>query len=660
MSPAPTSSPARAGRRPGARWPATLAVVASVAAGAAALPSLAAVVQDRTQRLSAPDGSVANGDAANPSVSSTGRLIAFDSSAANLGPADDNGAVRDVYALAADGTRLLVSRVPGGPAGDGPSTDPALSGPSRRIVFTSAATNLVDGDTNGRTDIFVREGDGPVQRVSLGFDGREADGESLGADISDDGRFVVFTSDASNLVPGDTNGVEDVFVRDLAAGSTRRVSVSGRDGQADGRSGTPSISPDGRFVIFESEATNLVGDDENDIADVFVRDLSAAHTVRVSESTRGAEQNRSVVQPFRQVSDVSRGGRFVVFESDATNLVSGDTNRDTDVFLSDRARRTTIRVSVKSSGSQGNNDSFSPAITPDGRYIVFQSFASNLAPGDADGADIFVHDRVRDATVVASVSSSGEPRGPETVRQLLQQPAISNSGQVVAFLSTADSLVAGDTNGVADLFTRVLTPPAGRLEGGTPRYVGGAGGTFTVAADDPQAGRVLCNVDNGPKRECGFPTAQIPVRGLGEGPHVLRAQVGGAGMLFDQRTVRFRFTLDTSRPGVVIDSPRNGVNGRVAAVRGRAGDQLSGVDNVEVAIIDQRVGSRRGQGCRAYDGRAFVRASCRARRWVRASGERRWRLALRQRPRGFVLIQARAVDRAGNFSPRARSGGFAR
>lgn len=639
--------PARPGRRRAAFG---IAVVAA-ATVAAAIPTLAAVIPDRTQRISAPDGSVANGDSANPSVSSTGRLIAFDSSATNLGPADDNGAIRDVYAFASTGERLLVSRAPGGPPADGPSTDPALSGPSRRMAFTSAATNLVEGDTNGRTDVFVREGEGPIQRVSLAYDGQQANGESFGADISDDGRFIVFTSDASNLVPGDSNGVEDVFIRDLATGSTRRVSLVGRDGQADRRSGTPSISPDGRFVSFESEATNLDGDDSNGIADVFVRDVSARRTARVSESTEGDEQNRSVIQPFRQVSDVSRGGRFVVFESDASNLVRRDTNRDTDVFLVDRRRNVTTRVSLKSSGSQGNNDSFSPAITPDGRFIVFQSFASNLTPGDAEGADIFVHDRVRDATVLTSVSSAGAPRGPETVRQLLQQPAISNSGQVVAFLSTADNLVSGDTNGVADLFTRVLTPPSGELEQRSARYVGHTRASFTVSADDPQAGRVLCSVDNGPRRECGFPIAQIPLRGLAEGRHLLRAQVGGPGMLFDQRTIRFRFVLDRSSPAAVIDSPRGGAARSIRQVRGRAGDRLSGVARVEVAIITLERDGR----CRSYDGRTFVRSSCNARRWIPASGGRRWHLRLRALPRGLVGVFARPVDRAGNHGPQVRT-----
>ena len=625
-------------------------VALAVAAGA--LPSGAAVVKDRTVRVAAPDGSPANLDSANPSISSTGRLVVFDSSASNFGPLDENARVRDVYAVDDQtGERLLVSRAPGGPAANGPSGDPELSGPSRRVVFTSGASNLVAGDTNGRADIFIREGAGPIFRVSVTFDGKEANGDSFQPDISDDGRFVVFASNATNLVESDTNGVDDVFVRDLRFGTTRRVSLRGRADEVTGRSGTPAISPEGRYISFESEATDLVPRDRNGVNDVFVRDVSAGRTSRVSVSGDGREQNRSVIPPFRQVSDVSEGGRFVVFESDATNLVSRDTNRDTDVFVSDRRSGRITRVSVNGAGVQGDNDSFAPAVTPDGRFVIFESFAQNLAPGDEAREDIFLHDRERNATVLVSVSAEGLPRSPERVTQLLQQPAISNSGRVAAFISTADNLTAGDTNGVADLFLRDLTPPSGRLAR-APRFVGRAGGTFTVSADDPQAKRVICRVGRFPQAECGFPNARITGR-LPEGRHSLRAHVGGPGMLFDPRPLLVRFVVDRSRPAAVIDVPRNRTAlSSLGTVRGRAADRVSGVARVEVAVVAARVG---GSVCRAYDGRRFVRSSCSRRTFVRARGRRSWRLGLRQRPRGVVLVVARAVDRAGNRSRAVRS-----
>lgn len=644
------TQPPAASRR---RTVAALAGVTAIAAtAAAALPSGAAEVENRTFRVSDPAGGVANGESANPAISSTGRLVAFDSSATNIAP-DENGAMRDIFTVdRATGARLLVSRAPGGAPANGPSVDPALAGPQRRVVFTSAATNLIAGDTNGRADVFVRDGSGPIQRVSVAADGGQANGDSFQADISADGRFVVFTSNATNLVRNDTNGADDIFVRDLRAGITRRVSMHGRRGQANGRSGTPAISPDGRFVSFESDATDLDGRDTNGVADVFVRDVSAGRTARVSESSDGDEQNRSVVAPFRQVSDISRNGRFVVFESDATNLVDGDSNRDTDVFVSDRRRKTVERISVSTRGLQGDNDSFAPTITPNGRFVAFQSFARNLAPNGAADEDIFIHDRKRGVTVLGTVSTEGTAQGPASDRQLLQQPSLSKSGTTVAFISGASNLTPGDTNGAVDVFVRVLTPPDGEIDGDTPRYVGKDGATITLDADDPQAGRSICRVDRGGYRECGFPELRVP-RNLSDGRHTLTIHVGGPGMFFDGSPMRVRYTVDRSKPAAVIDTPRPGRYRRFPTIRGRAGDRVSGVERVEVAILESPDAKR----CNAYDGRRFVRASCRSRNWIEASGARKWRLKLRDQPRGLFLVIVRAVDRAGNVSRQVRAGG---
>ncbi|MEX2193642.1 MAG: hypothetical protein WD844_00010 [Thermoleophilaceae bacterium] len=637
------------------RFLGALAAAATLAAAAAAaLPSGAAVVENRTFRVSDPAGGVANGESANPAISTTGRLVAFDSSATNIAP-DENGAVRDVFTVdRATGERLLVSRAPGGAPANGPSVDPALAGPRRRVIFTSAASNLVDGDTNNGADIFVRDGSGPIQRVSVAFDGGQGNGHSFQPDISADGRFVVFASGSTNLVRGDTNGVDDVFIRDLREGITRRVSLHGRRGQPNGRSGTPAISPDGRFVSFESEATDLDGHDENEVADVFLRDVSAGVTARVTESTDGDEQSSSVAAPFRQVSDVSRNGRHVVFESDASNLVEDDTNRDTDIFVSDRRGGTVERLSVSTRGLQGDNDSFAPTITPNGRFVAFQSFARNLAPSGAAQEDIFVHDRRREATVLATVSTEGTARGPEPARQLLQEPALSTNGTVVAFISGADNLTPGDTNNQVDVFVRDLTPPAGEVDGRVPRFVGDDGATLTLDADDPQAGRSVCRVDDGGLRECGYPELRVP-RNLSDGRHTLRIHVGGPGMLFDGSPIRVRYTVDRSRPAVVIDTPRDeSTRSALSTIRGRAGDRVSGPDRVEVSIVQ----SPRGGRCEAYDGRRFTSADCDARNWIEATGARSWRLRLRERARGIVLVRARAIDRAGNVSRQRQSVAF--
>jgi hypothetical protein len=296
---------------------------------------------------------------------------------------------------------------------------------------------------------------------------------------------VVFTSTASNLVPGDANGVADVFVADLRTGQVRRVSEPAAGGEADGASGAPAISPDGRFVSFFSAASNLVPGDTNGVGDVFLRDLQTGRVVRVSVSSRGEQQNRSVIAPFEQVSDVTRDGRAVVFDSDATNLVPGDRNRHTDVFVRDLARHRTERVSVGLLGEAADNDSFAPRITPDGRFVAFESFAGNLFPGDARGEDVFVRDRRLGVTSLMSVTSRGRRRGPERVPQLLQRPALSDDAGVVALTSTAP-LVHADRDDREDAYVRRTVPPRARIHL--------RGTAYRLTADAPRTTVFTCRV----------------------------------------------------------------------------------------------------------------------------------------------------------------------
>src|SRR4051794_1659284 len=241
---------------------------------------------------------------------------------------------------------------------------------------------------------------GSTERVSVGPGGRQADGDSFFPSISADGRFVAFYSYATNLVPGDTNGQLDGFVRDRLKGTTERVSVGPGGRQGDGPSSLPSISGDGRFVTFRSGATNLVSGDTNGRTDVFVRDRLKGTTERVSVSSSGAQGDDD-----SDWASISSDGRFVAFMSAATNLVKGDTNRacdeegtcSPDVFVRDRLKGTTERVSVSSSGKQTSSGSFSyfPSISGDGRFVAFGSDATNLVPGDTNReGDIFVRDRV--------------------------------------------------------------------------------------------------------------------------------------------------------------------------------------------------------------------------------------------------------------------------
>jgi Tol biopolymer transport system component len=230
---------------------------------------------------------------------------------------------------------------------------------------------------------------GTTERVSVSTGGVQAYWPSDDPALSADGRFVAFHSDASHLVPGDTNGLGDVFVRDRRTGRTERVSVSTRGVQGDRDGGSPALSADGRFVAFHSEATNLVPGDTNGKRDVFVRDRQAGTTERVSVSTAGGQANDYSYTPA-----ISPGGRFVAFQSLATNLVPGDTNGWGDVFVRDRQAGTTERVSVSTGGVQGNDSSYFPAISAVGRFVAFTSKATNLVPGDTNGKrDVFVRTR---------------------------------------------------------------------------------------------------------------------------------------------------------------------------------------------------------------------------------------------------------------------------
>ncbi|MEG3973280.1 calcium-binding protein, partial [Microcoleus sp. herbarium8] len=231
-----------------------------------------------------------------------------------------------------------------------------------------------------------------ITRVSVDSAGNQANDLSLIPSISADGRFVAFSSRASNLVSGDTNNSDDIFVRDLSTNTTTRVSVDSAGNQTIGGSGSPSISADGRFVGFISFASNLVPGDTNNRSDIFVRDLSTNTTTRVSVDSAGNQGNGGFLLGFF-IPSISANGRFVAFTSFIPNLVPGDTNDGSDIFVRDLSTNTTTRVSVSGASNPGNGDSFNPSISADGRFVAFASFASNLVPGDTNFSnDIFVRD----------------------------------------------------------------------------------------------------------------------------------------------------------------------------------------------------------------------------------------------------------------------------
>jgi Tol biopolymer transport system component len=377
------------------------------------------------------------------------------------------------------------------------SVAPTISAHGRFVAFLSDASNLIRRDTNGDTDIFIRDRKrGTTRRVSVSSQGGQAHGDSYLPAISADGRFVAFVSMARNLVARPTNGRRKVFVHDRKSHRTRLVSVNSAGKPASGGTNLyPAISANGRFVAFASAATNLVRRDTNGRLDIFVHDRKTGRTRRVSVSSSGEQANRECDGP----PAISANGRFVSFASDATNLVPGDTNREADVFVHDLRTGKTSRVNVSSTGEQANDALHSfdskPAISADGRFVAFESDATNLVPGLRPYPwRVFVHDRTTGKTSLASVRSSGNPiehnsynasisangrfvafhtgsvyvhdrRTGKTKRVSVGSSgedanstawlgAISADGRFVSFDSTASNLVPRDTNDAYDVFVR--------------------------------------------------------------------------------------------------------------------------------------------------------------------------------------------------------------
>jgi Tol biopolymer transport system component len=393
------------------------------------------------------------GESTTPSISGDGRFVAFESEASNLVPGDTN-ATRDVFLHdRVTSATVRVSVRTGGLQSNYNCFEPSISGDGRFVAFHSIG-DFVVGDTNVRDDILVHEVASQITaRVSVGPGGVQANGTSRSAALSHDGRFVAFHSDATNLVVNDTNGANDVFVHDRQTGTTSRVSVSSLSGQGNLESRLASISLDGRFVAFQSAATNLVSGDTNGRTDVFVHDRQAASTVRVSLAWNGAQSDLNCT-----AASISGNGQFVAFTSRAGNLVPGDINLDWDIFVHDRLSAITECVSITPSGQTGSGECFEGVLSSDGRYVAFDSRASNLVPSDSNNSDdVFVRDRLLGQTARASVSSAGAQGNGHCWR-----PAISADGRFVAFQGLANQLVAGDSNGSWDVFVNDRLRPCYR------------------------------------------------------------------------------------------------------------------------------------------------------------------------------------------------------
>ena len=398
-------------------------------------------------------GAQSNGPSDTSSTNRDGRYVAFASDATNLVTGDTN-AQTDIFVRdrqAGTTTRVSITTAGAQATGGSGSFDPAISADGRYVAFDSDTTNLVTGDTNGVSDIFVHDRQtGATTRASVTTAGAQGTDGSFEPRLSTDGRYVSFDSDAPDLVTGDTNASSDVFVHDNSAGATTRVSLTSAGAEAvGGHSHSASISADGRYVTFHSHATNLVSGDTNGVADIFVKDRNTGAITRISVvSGSGAEATGGdSVAP-----SISADGRFVAYQSSATNLVTGDTNGAPDVFVYDRQTGTATRASISSAGAQAaGGPSANPSISGNGRFVAFQSGATNLVGGDTNGnPDVFVHDMQTGATSRVSVNTTDA----QATGGASTEPSISVDGRIVAFQSVATDLVAGDTNAQTDVFAK--------------------------------------------------------------------------------------------------------------------------------------------------------------------------------------------------------------
>ncbi len=318
---------------------------------------------------------------------------------------------------------------------NGACTEPVIDAAGAHVAFASRASNLVTGDANGRGDIFVYTvSPAGLERASIGLLGAEANGDSEEPSISGDGRYVAFASSASNLATGDTNGQMDIFVYDRQTKVTERVSVSSANVEANGASSDGAISPDGRYVAFQSSASNLVAGDTNGRTDVFLFDRTTRTIERIAEDA--------------QFPSVSTDAKIVVFQSNAA-LVAGDTNGTMDVYVRDRVQGTTSRVSVGTTGNGSNERSLDSMLSYDGRFVVFHTKGA-LDSLDTNGLeDIYLRDLGNRTTLLVSSTPNGQSNGPS------RNGSISGDGKVITFETTATNFFAGDTS-ASDVVVRTL------------------------------------------------------------------------------------------------------------------------------------------------------------------------------------------------------------
>ncbi len=443
-------------------------------------------------------------------LSGDGRYIVFNTQAPLA--AGDTNSFHDVYVRdRQSGSIEWVSTTSAGGPGFGSSSTAVISTDGSAVAFMSNAA-LVPSDTNGDYDIYVRRLGDPasIERVSMSLSGGNPNYTATDPAISATGQYVTFLSRASNLVPDDTNGRPDVFIRDTYGNSTERVSVgtNGEEGQVEGTQGSSPVSADGQYVVFNTAAP-LDPSDGNGKIDVYLRDRQTPSTTRVSEALGGGDAAEGGAD-----ASMSDEGSVIAFVGCSDDLVSNDANGTCDVF--DRVSMGPTRLlSVNTSGTSGNGLSEQVAVAGDGSFAAFASNASDLVAGDTNGQeDVFAQDPAG-VTVLESVSTVGAQGNSSSFG-----PSVSSGGAVVAFGSTASNLVTGDTNGERDVFVRVF--------GGTPPTVPDAPAAPTAIAGNGSADvSWTAPANDGGSAILGYAVRSSEGQSVTVGPKTLSAQVTG-------------------------------------------------------------------------------------------------------------------------------------
>jgi hypothetical protein len=384
--------------------------------------------------------------ATSAAITADGRFVAFATDFSNFSAGEM--VYRDIYVRdRIAGSTKLVSISTTGTRGNNGSYSPSISDNGRFIAFSSASTNFVQGDNNFNNDIFVHDRvDVATKLISVATSGAHGNGYSGEPSINNNGSLVAFESDSSNLIPNDSNGWTDIFVRNWITGTTQLISIAMDGSTGNGKSIYPAVNGNGHIVAFASKASNLVPNDNNGRRDIFVRNWITGRTQLISVAMDGSTGNRSSFEP-----SINDDGNLVSFGSASSNLVPDDNNDTTDVFVRNTFTGVTELISISSNGIQGDQGSWDSVISPDGRYVVFTSNSTNLIDNSiTSGQNLYIRDRIAGVTNLI-FSNSG------TTVPWLNSASISRNGLYTVF-SSIRGLIPSDTNGLDDVYVYYETP----------------------------------------------------------------------------------------------------------------------------------------------------------------------------------------------------------